>query len=103
VTAAATRFEILFLGQYVAVMDTREARVMLAWKGADPVALDSQGAITRISQLGYVGARSRIEEELQALARRPRKLMWVKGHSGVAGSPGVSNKNSRYTPGHQHI
>jgi len=77
VTAAATRPESLFFGRYVAVMGAEEARVMLAWKG---VALDSQGAV---SQLGYVRARSWIGEELQALARRPRKLMWVKGHSGT--------------------
>ena len=81
VTAAATRSESLFFGQYATVVDAEEAGVMLAWKGADSVALDSQGEITR-NQPG--GIRASEVVELQALARRPWKLMWVKGHSGVA-------------------
>jgi len=48
------------------------------------VALDSQGAITRVSQLGYTCARSWIEEEPQEMAgKNTRQLMWVKGHRGI--------------------
>jgi len=54
VTSAATKSESLFFGRYATVMDAEEAGAMLAWKGADSVALDSQDAITRVSQLGYV-------------------------------------------------
>ena len=43
VTAAATRPESLLFGRYATVMDGEEAGVMLAWKGADSVALESQG------------------------------------------------------------
>jgi len=45
--------------------------VALAWPEAEVVALDSQGAVARISQLGYTNARSWIDEELQRLVRDP--------------------------------
>ena len=70
VTAAATRSESLLFGQYATVMDAEEVGVMLVWKGADSAALDSQGAITRISQLRYV----------RGLRRNYRR--WPKGHGG---------------------
>ena len=51
------------------------------------VALDSQGAIERATQLHYEPARSWIEHRIQIqLTRSPRALVWVKGHSGVEGS-----------------
>jgi len=51
-------------------MDAEEASILLACAGASRIALDSQGAITRVSQLGYTQARSWIEEELQRMAGR---------------------------------
>jgi len=52
-TAATTRLRWLYLGQYATVMDAEEAGIMLAWETADRVALDSQGAIARVTQLRY--------------------------------------------------
>ena len=67
--------------------DTEAVGVLLAWENSHVVTLDSQGMIQRTSNLKYTPPRSWIEEELVARMReRPRTLMWVKGHSGVAGN-----------------
>jgi len=56
VTATATRTRGLYLGRYATVMDA----VMLAWEGgANTVALDRQGAITRTARLEHTGSRKR--------------------------------------------
>jgi len=52
-TMVTARSEGLFLERYATVMGAVEAGVWLAWKGANSVALDSQGAITRISCRNY--------------------------------------------------
>lgn len=69
-------------------MDAEEAGVMLAWEHeARQVALDSKSAIERISSLSFVKARSWIEEEIQRLGTEgPRRLSWVRGHTGIRGN-----------------
>jgi len=53
----------------------------------DRVAVDSQGVIQKIWGLQYVQPRSWIEEALvEQMRRRPKTLMWVKGHHGVKGN-----------------
>jgi len=85
--AGATRTEGFYLGEWATVADSEEVGVLQAWGKSDVVALDSQGVITRINNLQHDRPRSWIEEALAAkMKERPRVLMWVKGHSGVAGN-----------------
>ena len=88
VTAAATQTRDLYLGRYATVMDAEEAGVMMSWEdGKDHTALDSKGALTRITSLSLARARSWIEEAIQTMAAgRHKKLSWVRGHSGVRGN-----------------
>ena len=70
------------------MMDAEELGVKLAWEGeVNTVALDSQGVITRISQLDPTKARSWEGEEPQELSQgENRRLAWVKDHNGTKGS-----------------
>ena len=52
-TMVTARSEGLFHERYATVMGAEEAGVWLAWKGANSVALDSQGVVTRISCRNY--------------------------------------------------
>ena len=86
--AGATREKGFYLGEWATVADAEEMGVLLAWENKkDVVALDSQGVIQRIKNLQHDKPRSWIEEKLVIeMEKRPRTLMWVKGHSGVAGN-----------------
>ena len=81
--ASATRARGLYLGEWATVADAEEVGVLLAWEDCGRVVLDSQGVIQKIWSLQYVQPRSWIEEALVGqMRRRPRTLMWVKGHQG---------------------
>ena len=85
--AGATREKGLYLGEWATVADAEEAGVWLAWDKCDVVALDSQGVIQRLLNLRDTEPRSWLEEKLvEKMQERPRTLMWVRGHSGVAGN-----------------
>jgi len=58
VTAAATGTGELYPGSYATVMDAEKPGIMLTWEsGASVVALGSQSAIARTTQLDYTGPR----------------------------------------------
>ena len=79
-----------YRGNYAMVMDAEMLGIAMSLEqGHGTVALDSQGAITRAVriQLYTEPTRPWIEQRLQnALAAQPRKLMWVKGHTGIKGN-----------------
>ena len=85
--AGATRTKGLYLGKWETVADAEKTGVMLAWEEHDRVAIDSQGVIQGIWNLQFDPPRSCINEALVAqMQRRPRTLMWVKGHQGERGN-----------------
>jgi len=77
--AGVTRTRGMYLGTMATMADAESVGVMLAWEGADTVALDSQGVTQRIWSLRCITPRSWTEETLKAqMQERPRKLMWVR-------------------------
>lgn len=85
--AAATTKQAMYLGLHATVMDAEMAGVLLAVRSRHLcVALDSQGAIQRLSQLYTQPARSWIELQLQKENKTGCTLMWVKGHAGTRGN-----------------
>jgi len=75
------------LGSMATVADAAALGVALAWETSDTVALDSLGVIQRIHNPVNQASRSWVEERLAwQMAERPRVLIWVKGHSGIAGN-----------------
>jgi len=83
----ATRTMAQYLGTMATIADAEAMGVLLAWETCDAVALDSQGVIQRIHGPTLLAPRSWIEKWLsRQMAERPRVLMWVKGHNGVAGN-----------------
>ena len=65
-------------------MDAAVLAVAMGLEIEDQVITDSQAAIGRIRNLQYEGARGWVEQRVEAAARRGgKKIMWVKGHSGV--------------------
>jgi len=67
-------------------MNVGELRVVPAWEsGTSKVALNGQGTIARISQLGHMKVRPWIARgEIRGLPREePRNLMWIIGNNGT--------------------
>ena len=76
-----------YLGRYATVMDAEMLAVAMGWELGDLVITDSQAAIGRITNMQYEGARGWVEERIAAAAEQGgKKIMWVKGHSGVMGN-----------------
>ena len=85
--AAATTERAIYLGAHATVMDAEMLEVHTAiTAGYSRIALDSQGAISRIEQLYTQPARSWIELELQRANPKGGAVMWVKGHAGLRGN-----------------
>ena len=77
----------MYLGLHATVTDAEMAGVLLALKeGHSRIALDSQAAILRMSQLYTQPARSWIELQLQKENKTGCSLMWVRGHAGNVGN-----------------
>jgi len=82
----AARTEVQYLGSMATIADAEALGVAMAWETCDVVALDSLRVIQRMHNLVDQAPRSWVQERLaRQVAERPRVLMWVKGHSGVAG------------------
>lgn len=91
--AAGTTKEGEYLGSHAAVMDAEMLGITMALRsGSTRIALDSQAAIHRATQLYIEPARSWIELQLQKAIRKSSMLMWVKGHSGVKGNEAADRK-----------
>jgi len=85
--AAATRTKAEYLGTMATVVNAEALGVSLGWEQHDIVALDSKGVIQRIQGLAHQQPRSWIEERLAIqMMKRPRTLIWVKGHDGAEGN-----------------
>ena len=85
--AAATTGKAEYLGYHATVMDAEILVVRMALTVAhNIIALDSQSAILRMQQLFTEAPRSWIELEVLKAMKADCTLMWVKGHSGVAGN-----------------
>lgn len=82
--AGATTRIAEYLGQHATVMDAEMLGISSALESNQrKIALDSQAAIMRVTQMYTEPARSWIELRIQKALRAPCTLMWVKGHSGV--------------------
>ena len=85
--AASTTRIAEYLGLHATVIDAELLGIGLALgQGYSKIALDSQSAITRASQLFYTPARSWVELRIQKACKTGYTLMWVKGHSDVQGN-----------------
>ena len=85
--AAGTTRDTQYLELHATVMDAEMLAICMALtSGSKTIALDSQVAISRASQLYTEPARSWIELQMQKAALAGSTLMWVKGHSGVKGN-----------------
>ena len=86
--AGGTTRRAEYLGQYATAMDAEMLGISLALESNyRTIALDSQAAITRTTQLYVEPARSWVELRVQkSLTTAPCTLMWVKGHSRVKGN-----------------
>jgi len=79
--------EGMYLGTWATVADAEAVGEMMAWEDHGRIALESQGVIQRIWNLHFMAPRSWVEETLKVqMQRRPRILMWVKGHQGEEGN-----------------
>jgi len=80
----AARTVAQYLGTTAIIADAEALGISLAWDMCGTVAPDNQGVIQRIHGLALRAPRSWIEERLvRQMAKRPRVLLWVKGHDGV--------------------
>ena len=94
VAAGATTRMAEYLGHHAIVMDAEMLGISLALESNQRnIALDSQAAIIRTTQLYIEPARSWIELRIQrALKAAPCTVMWVKGHAGVEGNKEADRK-----------
>ena len=87
VTAAATITVSKYLGRFATVMDAELLGVAMAWRLSETAITDSQAAIGCTQNLQFSPARSWIEGQvLDSSSGANKSIMWVRGHSGVAGS-----------------
>jgi len=78
----------LYLGQYSGVADVELAGIYLACESRSRDSDSGQpGVIQRAQNLATCQPESWIEEDLKRLMdKKPRTIMWVKGHNGNSGN-----------------